>query len=76
MIADIPLRDIAFIIGKFSMIAFMLIHILAIIVLIRQAVLASRVVVTDGNARVLLFSYVHVILLVIILLVIILLPEK
>ena len=75
MIADFSLSDIAFIIGKVSIIIFMLIHILAIIVLIRQSVLASRVVTIDGNRNVLLFAYVHVILLVIILFVIILLPE-
>lgn len=75
MIFDFALRDIAFVIGKITIVVFMLIHILAIIVLIRQAVLASRVVMIDGNRRVLLFAYVHVILLIAILLLIILLPE-
>jgi len=71
---DLNMRDIAFIIAKGAIIIFMLIHILAILVLIRQATLASRVVETGGNSRVLLFSYLHAILLVVILLVIIILP--
>jgi hypothetical protein len=75
MIFGYSLSDIAFVVGKITIIVFMLIHILAIIVLIRQAVLASRVVIIDGNRKVLLFAYVHVILLIAILLIIILLPE-
>lgn len=73
--ADIDLRDVAYIVAKIAIIVFMVIHILAIVVLIRQAVLASRVVETGSNGRVLLFSYLHAILLVVLLLVIILLPE-
>lgn len=75
MIEGVELATIAFYIGKVTIAVFMVIHILAIVVLIRQAVLASRVVVTDGNDRVLLFSYVHAILLAVILLVIIILPN-
>jgi hypothetical protein len=75
MILNFSLSDIAFVVGKITIVVFMLIHILAIVVLIRQAVLASRVVILDGNRRVLLFGYVHVILLTLILLIIILLPE-
>ncbi len=71
---NIDLRTIAFIIGKGAIIVFMLIHIFAILILIRQAGLASKVVETGGNSRVLLFSYLHAILLVIILLAIIILP--
>lgn len=71
---ELNLRDIAFVIAKIAIIVFMVIHILAIVVLIRQAVLASRVVETGSNGRVLLFSYLHAILLVVILLVIIILP--
>lgn len=73
--ADISLGDIIYLVGKIAIIIFMIIHILAIIILIRQAVLASRVVETGSNGRVLLFSYLHAILLVVILLVIILLPS-
>lgn len=75
MILNFSLSDIAFVVGKITIVVFMLIHILAIVVLIRQAVLASRVVILEGNRRVLLFGYVHVILLTLILLIIILLPE-
>ncbi len=72
--ADSNIKDIIFIVGKIAVIVFMIIHIIAIIILIRQATLASRVVETGSNGRVLLFSYLHAILLIVILLVIILLP--
>jgi hypothetical protein len=75
MMEGLELATIAFYLGKITISIFMVIHILAIIVLIRQAVLASRVVITDGNDRVLLFSYVHAILLAVILIVIIILPN-
>ena len=74
MIDGFALGDIAYIVGKIMISVFMVIHILAMIVLIRQAMLTSRVIVTEGNKSVLLFSYVHVIILIVVLLVIIFLP--
>lgn len=75
MIGDIPLEEIAFTVGKITISIFMIIHILAMVVLVRQAALATRIVMSDGNKRVLLFCYLHVILLILVLIVIILLPE-
>ncbi len=75
MIGNIQLSDIAFIVGKITIVIFMIIHILGMVVLVRQAALATRIVMSDGNKRVLLFCYLHVILLILVLIVTVLLPE-
>lgn len=66
--------QLGFYIVKFALAVFMLIHVLAVTVIARQATLASRVIVSEGNKRVVTFTYLYVIILVVILLVIVTLP--
>lgn len=72
---NLGFSDVAYLLVKVTTLVFMVIHILAIFILVRQAMLASKVVETGGNSRVLLFSFLHAILLVVILLVILILPK-